>query len=278
MKRGDELYGVIKTCDICGITSDKKRIKYVSKANKNLCDKHAQQFRYHGEFLDSNPQSINDPNGYEICGDYTNVYTYDRQGNIKETFVIDTDDLEKVLKHKWRVAYKRRKPYIVTGNNRSFPITYLTRYLLDYSGDLEIDHIDGNVLNNRKDNLRYADKTVQCGNLAPKMNSKIGIRGVSYATKDKVYRVDFSYNKKRLRVKNFKDINEAVYARYMLELIINPYRYTQNDENIMSYIDCLTSKQKDDIETYVCILALDNNMLVTHKVKEAPNYVPTTTP
>lgn len=241
----------IKQCEVCGVTSETKIIKYVTKAGKYLCCKHASQFRFKGTFLDNNPQSKKDPNQYKIYGDYTEVYTYNIKGNIEETFIIDTEDLEKVLKHKWRTVYKRGKPYIVTGNNRQFPITYLSRYILDYTDDLEIDHIDGNVLNNRKNNFRYADRKIQCGNLAPKCTNKIGVRGVSQDNRSGLYVVDFSYNKKRKYLKPFKTVNEAVYARLMMEQKFNPYRYTSNDETINSYIDCLSIDKKQEIEYYI---------------------------
>ena len=252
---------VIKKCEVCGITSEIKKIKYYSKAEKYLCSKHSNQFRTYGRFLDNNSQSRKDTNKYEVCGDFTKVFTYDKRGNIQETFLIDTEDLDKVLEHKWRTCYKKNKPYIVTGNNRQYPITYLARYLLDYTEELEIDHIDGNVLNNKKSNLRIADRKIQCGNLAPKRTNKLGVRGVSFDKRSGNYVVDFSYDKKRMYLKQFKDVNEAVYARYMLELIINPYRYFSNDENIESYIKCLSDKQKYDVEYYVSEKVLERNML-----------------
>ena len=251
----------IRKCEVCGITSEEKKIKYNSKAEKYLCSKHSNQFRTYGRFLDNNSQSRKDTNKYEVCGDFSKVFTYDKRGNIQETFLIDTEDLDKVLEHKWRTCYKKKKPYIVTGNNRQYPITYLARYILDYTGDLEVDHIDGNVLNNRKSNLRIADRIVQCGNLAPKCNNKIGVRGVSYDKKNGKYVVDFSRNKKRIHFKPFDDVNEAVYARYMIELIANPQRYFANDDVIESFISKLTPKQKNDIEYYVSVKALERNMV-----------------
>ena len=241
----------IRKCEICGITSDIKRIKYSSAVNMTLCSKHNNQYRTYGKFLDCNQQSRKDPNKYTIHGDYTEIYTYDYKGDIEETFIIDTEDLSKVLEHKWRTCYKRGKAYIVTGNNKQYPITYLARYLLDYSGELEVDHIDGNTLNNRKSNLRIGDRTVQCGNLAPRKTNKIGVRGVAYDPKNDVYIVDFSFDKHRYYTKPWHKIEEAVYARYMMETKLNPYRYTSNDEKIHSFIDNMSLESKKSVEDYL---------------------------
>ena len=251
---------IIKKCEVCGITSDIKSVDYCHKAGMYLCNKHNCQFRFKGKFLDNNPRSRKDPNDYIICDDYVKMYTYNAKSEKDGEFIFDIEDLEKVLKHKWRTAHKD-KDYIVTGNNRQFPITYLARYLLDCPKDLEVDHIDGNTLDNRKKNLRIANRVIQCGNLAPKYTNKIGVRGVSYSKKDGDYVVDFTYNKKRIHFKHFKDINEAVYARYMIELIANPQRYFGNDDVIESFISKLTPQQKYDIEYYVSVKALERNMV-----------------
>lgn len=267
VKRGDKLYGVIKTCDICGITSDKKPVYFSQKFQMNLCNKHNCQLRLRGKILDTKQRSVKDSNDYEICDDYVKMYTYNSRSEIDSEFIFDTEDLEKVLQHKWRTVHKK-KNYIVTGNNKKFPITYLARYVMDCPDEFEIDHINGNTMDNRKSNLRIADSVIQTGNLAPKYTNKIGVRGVSYSERDKNYVVDFSYDKQRVYLKSFDDVNKAVYARYMLEFLVNPTRYKENDEYIKTFADKLSLQEKDEIETYVCSILLQHeNIFEPHVMK-----------
>lgn len=238
-------------CEICGISDSTKPIRYSKKANMYLCNKHDVQFRLNGKFLDNNPHSRKDPNTYRIMENYIEVDCYNNKGEITDIFICDLDDLHFIQEHNWRVAIKRNKHYIVTGNNRNFPITYFHRLVMNYTGELEIDHIDGNTLNNRKSNLRIADRNIQCMNLKPKYTNKIGVRGISKDSRYNNYIVDFTAFGKRIYIKQFYTIEEAVYARYLLELKYNPARYTENDDYIFSFINKLTPQQKIEIEQYI---------------------------
>lgn len=238
-------------CDVCGITDDVKKIFHNTKADMNLCNKHNVQFYQYGKFLDNNQQSKKDPNQYRIFNDYIEVDCYDKYGNVNATFIADVEDLDYIKNHKWRTTNKKNKLYVVTGNNRTFPITYFHRLILNYEGELEVDHIDGNSLNNRKSNLRLVNRQQQVNNMKPKNNSKIGIRGISKDLRYNKYVVDFTYDKQRIYLKPFKNIDEAVYARYLLEEKYNSNRYTENDDKIFGYINQLTNYQKSEIEQYI---------------------------
>lgn len=240
-----------KECEICGISNSIRSVKYSSSAGKYLCNKHYLQWKNHKRFFDNNQQSKKDPNRYSIHSDTVVIYCDDKYGSVNCEFIIDLDDLERVLKHKWRVVTKRNKQYIVTGNNKNYPITYLSRFIMGYDGVEEVDHIDGNSLNNKKSNLRIANRTIQTMNLAPKKQNPFGIRGIGFDKRFNKYQVSFSINKKRIYIKQFKDICEAVYARYLLELKLNNYRYSENDEKIFQYINQLSDAKKREIELYI---------------------------
>jgi len=77
------------------------------------------------------------------------------------------------------------------------------------------------------------------------------IPGVNKNEKYDNYTVTFTYKYNRINTKNFKTINEAIYARYLLEIKINPQRFIKNDEVILKYIAELSNQQKINIEKYI---------------------------
>lgn len=132
---------------------------------------------------------------------------------------IDKDDYYKVSQRHWRASHKKRKIYVVSGSKAKGNTVYLHNYLMnyDYLPGYEVDHIDGNSLNNRKSNLRIVPRQANIDNTRVRCDNKIGIRGVSFSSKEKRYIVDFVYHKVRFYFHHWKDINSAVYCRKYAE-------------------------------------------------------------
>lgn len=86
--------------------------------------------------------------------------------------LIDTNDLARVSKHKWNI------------NGRGYvwakDVGSLHRFILNYNGKLDIDHINRNKLDNRKINLRVTTRTQNNYNQGLRSNNKSGIKGVSW--------------------------------------------------------------------------------------------------
>ena len=114
----------------------------------------------------------------------------------------------------------------------------------------EIDHINGESLDNRKSNLRKVSRQINIQNAKPKKENKFGIRGVSYDKRDDLYSVDLSINKRRYYFKPFKTLEEAVYLRYLCDtILLKDIKYI--DEEIYNpYISKLTEQQMKNIEEY----------------------------
>lgn len=75
-----------------------------------------------------------------------------------DEIIIDTDDLSAVLSMRWRSKTLGNTKYAASHAVRGGPGArgdiYLHRYLMDAPGGLEVDHINGNGLDNRRQNLR----------------------------------------------------------------------------------------------------------------------------
>ena len=241
----------IKYCDVCGVSNKGKRVLYNDQLDKYLCAKHLRQFKTYGLFLDNSSVCVFDPNHYEIIGNYVLVDCYDQHGVISRKFLCDIDDLELVKQYRWRVTDKRGTYYVVTGNQYS-EIKYFHLEVMGKYIDGEIDHINRDTLDNRKCNLRAASYSDQKINQKISSRNKSGFKGVSYSVQQNNYVVDFSYNRKRLYIKRFDNLNEAVYARYVLEVGIYPeYRDSYNDPNIFKLINELTNHEKENIKLHL---------------------------
>lgn len=195
--------------------------------------------------------TIKRKNETTIDGNVAYVALYNNKGEQVTQSTIDADDVEKVSVYQWRLSKKRDKLYVVAGNSTFRK--YLHNLILDYEFDgvNEVDHIDGNSLNNRKNNLRKIPHSLNCKNVKPRKTNKLGIRGVSYSKRDNNYLCDFICGSYRLFLKPFKDIESAVYLRYLCETtFLNEYRNTSNDKLIFSYINKLTNEQKNKLKQY----------------------------
>ncbi len=131
-------------CDICG-----KKSEHCCKLSGVVyCPKHYQQYLKFGHVLDNNPRTTKDLNDFEICGDTTKVFVYNRRCERYGYFLIDTEDLEKVIVKKWRIWGTN----VVTGNFK--PVSIYAYLLKDFNEGMKIKHIDHNKLNYKKCNLQ----------------------------------------------------------------------------------------------------------------------------
>ena len=239
----------IHHCEVCGVSSEEKRVNFIKVSDKYLCRKHREQFIKFGEFKDSNSRGVFDSNEIRVLKDYAEIDTYDSFGNVVETFMVDINDLDKLEGNKWRTVYKNDKPYLFTGNQNKAKI-YFHRLVMN-NPELQVDHISGNTLDNRKCNLRIVSIQDNMKNLKKKSNNTSGIRGVSFSVRRQKYIVDFTYEGKRMYFKPFDTKAHAVYLRYLLEKeFLKELRNTSNDEEYLSYINNLSNIEKWQVEQY----------------------------
>jgi hypothetical protein len=73
----------------------------------------------------------------------------------------------------------------------------------------EVDHQDGNRLNNKIDNLRPATKNQNQHNRKISKNNTSGVKGVSYRSCTNKWRVRVMLNNKSISIGDFKDLELA---------------------------------------------------------------------
>lgn len=224
---------VNRVCPVCG--------KIHTRIYKgNLCCKHYYQLIHYGKYLDNNPRTIYDPNEYEIKGNTTYITVYNKKGEpLDKTVIIDTEDLEKIIKYKIFVQEKSKNCFYAMCNIKKNLKIPVHKIVTDF---LNVDHINGNSLDNRKENLRESTMTMQNLN---KLTTK-GIQKRVYTYKGqyiiKGYAATLGYNNKRYISKYYKTENEARYYRYLL-LQLLPFK-TNYDT---SFMDKLTEEQRKTV-------------------------------
>jgi hypothetical protein len=93
------------------------------------------------------------------------------------SILIDDEDIEIISLKKWKVEknIKSNLYYVRTISEKNI---YMHKYLLSCPIGMEVDHIDGNGLNNKKENLRIATHQQNNFNKKPYANNKVGLKGV----------------------------------------------------------------------------------------------------
>lgn len=195
-------------------------------------------------------------NEYDLSGE-KGILSLIHKSEIVQT-LFDKEDFERIHQYHWRLSCKRQKKYVCTGQSATrggTGIIYLSNLVMDFKpdGDNEVDHIDGNSLNNTKENLRIVSRIDNIHNITTlSPNSKTtGIRGVSLDKRSGLYCVDFRYNNHRWYVKPYKKLESAVYLRYLFECeFYQDARHSSCDSVIQSIINKLSPEEKVDIELY----------------------------
>ncbi len=122
--------------------------------------------------------------------------------------LVDDDDEERVNEYNWNVQQRRRTNYAYTVIGRR--VVSLHRYIFGDKPRLVVDHINGNGLDNRKKNLRWATVSQN------QMNARKPLRrnGTTSRYRGVSFRADKNYSKPwgvRIYVKG-RRINVGYYA------------------------------------------------------------------
>lgn len=118
--------------------------------------------------------------------------------------LIDKADFDYINKFNWSLS---SKGYVVTIVKNKY--TRMHRLILKAPSKLEVDHIDGNKLNNSRTNLRLATHSQNAMN-RKKINSRSGYKGV-YKNWNR-WRAVIKLNQQYIYLGNFTNVIEAAKA------------------------------------------------------------------
>lgn len=207
---------MIKKCCICNSSVEENNTdKVIRFSDGNLyCKKHYLQMYRHGKILE---RTIYDSNNYILHDTFAECICYDKSGNEKGRIKVDLDKVKILQEYK----------IYIRGHNNKFYATLsidgkkimLHRYLFnltneEYSINKVVDHINGDSLDNRIDNLRVCKHSENMQNIHKK--SRVGVNyNKSSKTNKWVARIMKNY--KSINIGNFSSYEEALFARLKKE-------------------------------------------------------------
>jgi len=193
-----------RKCSVIGCES-LKYITHYKKHNKLYCCNHKYQVvKYGGVF------SFVFFHNIKIVDNYA-IMIIKRINEDEVETKIDIEDINKIKKHRW--SYNGN--YIISGRGKEQ--LKLHRYVMNYSGNKEIDHININKLDNRKQNLRIVNRSLNAFNSGLHINNKSGYSGV-YQNKTKKWVVNIKINNRTKYLGQFININNAINIRRKAEI------------------------------------------------------------
>jgi hypothetical protein len=127
------------------------------------------------------------------------------------TVLVDDEDYPILSQWNW-CCVSNNKKYVKTNfseNGKQKPV-YMHRFIMQAPKGMDVDHINGNPLDNRKENLRVCTHSENKRNTKKFKNNTTGYKGVSIK-KDK-FQVKISHDYKQVHIGLFNTVEEAVKA------------------------------------------------------------------
>jgi len=171
----------------------KKRTRY----GKFLCDRHYRQLLKYGEIIHTH---------------YDKNEIYAVLSTNKNDVKIDVDDIEKCKPYNWRQCGEAGYTLATMHGKRK----YLHNFLLNT--DKTVDHINGDIYDCRKKNLRIVSKSENMMNSKISFRNKSGVKGVHYDKSKNKWKSYIRKDGKTINIGYYNNFNEAVRSRFIYEI------------------------------------------------------------
>lgn len=129
---------------------------------------------------------------------------------------VDEEDFERLNRYFWIARPHRQTIYaqrngIVNGKRTTFQL-HREILGLNLERGVTVDHINGDGLDNRRQNLRICTPTENCRNRRIQINNSTGYKGVHYRQKPNKFWAYIAVNGKRVHLGVFLTATEAAAA------------------------------------------------------------------
>ena len=169
--------------------------------------------------------------------------------------LVDDEDYEMLTEHKWYANRDKDKFYVMrnspTDSNGKQKTIFMHREITNAPKGKVVDHINGNPLDNRRENLRVCTNQENTMNRRKHRNNKSGYKGVCYMKKKKYmisehskpWLAQIGHNQKNIFLGMYKAKEEAAraYDRKAVELfgefaVLNFPEEWMNVHGVMRYV------------------------------------------
>lgn len=166
------------------------------------------------------------PLDYRKCNLYSgNVYTFYEDYVIGkcfdgQEFIVDINDYELIKDYKWHIdiyGYALSK-IDYKGKKKTIKMHRLIMNILD-DDTVEVDHINRNGADNRRCNLRFADRSLQTINTGLSSRNKSGVKGVYWMNSAQKWAAQIKANQTSYYLGCYNTIEEAAKVRREAEKI-----------------------------------------------------------
>ncbi len=141
------------------------------------------------------------------------------------TSFVDSNNYNQLAEMKWWCGGVNKHRYAYTIINSK--VVLLHRFLMTPQKDFEVDHINHNTLDNRKENLRIVTRSQNMMNSSLRKDSKTGFKGVTFKKSHNLYAARITLNKKEHFLGYFKTPEDAYKERQRATIVLHKeYGYT----------------------------------------------------
>lgn len=129
--------------------------------------------------------------------------------------LVDDEDYAMLMSHKWRSMKSKNGTLYAVRNvqvNGKWGSILMHRLVMDAPPGTEVDHINMNTLDNRKENLRVCSRSENSCNRPANANNTSGYKGVSWDKRNKKWVAQIRRDKKIIHIGYYDDAEEAARA------------------------------------------------------------------
>lgn len=238
-------------CDICGREQTKLHIIN----GFHVCNKHYSQYQRYKKFLDNNPRTTNDLNEIIIDGDTARIQLYNTKQEVIGEALIDTEDIPRVSKYKWRLhkggTARSKCAGVLTGNGKETYTNSLHRYIMNCPENMYVDHINGNRFDNRKCNLRICTNQENNFNTVKQITNTSGYKGVWYDKARDKWVSEIKYNGKKLFIGRYNTIEQAAFTRIYTESLLQKEYMSNESKVILADLESKIEDKEQLIQTVI---------------------------
>lgn len=130
--------------------------------------------------------------------------------NKGEVAIVDDGDFDWLNQWKWHIHRETRwGRYAVRTDSRSGKVVIMHRLIMDAPKGMQVDHINGDGLDNRRENMRLCTNSQNTKNKRLSKSSTSGYKGVSWFSKLGKYASRIRVDGELIRLGYFHDPIEA---------------------------------------------------------------------